>query len=226
MTALSTEMPIAVPLLRTGDRLTRAEFERRWEAMPQLKKAELIEGVVSMQAALRHDQHGEPHFFLIHWLATYSIATPGVSGGDNSSLRFDDDNEPQPDCLLRLLAERDGRSRVDEDGYLTGAPELVAEISASTSGYDLGAKLRTYARHGVQEYVVWRVEDGEVDWFELRDGRFERLEPDADGIIKSRVFPGLWLHVASLIDNEMPTVLRHLQSGLQSEEHARFCGDR
>src|SRR5262249_20270208 len=86
----------ASPALENGDRLTRAEFERRYDAMPRLKKAELIEGVVYVPSPVRHRQHGAPHARLIIWLGQYTASTPGIEVGDNSSVRLDLDNEPQP----------------------------------------------------------------------------------------------------------------------------------
>src|SRR5712692_7821480 len=67
-----------VPLLENGDVLTRVEFERRYEAMPHLKKAELIEGVVYVPSPVRHTFHGHPHTHLIGWLVHYEAATPGI----------------------------------------------------------------------------------------------------------------------------------------------------
>ena len=45
--------------LENGDRLSRLEFERRYQAMPELKKAELIEGRVYMASPVRII-HGQP----------------------------------------------------------------------------------------------------------------------------------------------------------------------
>jgi Uma2 family endonuclease len=209
-----------VPPLRNGDHLTRDEFERRYAAMPHVKKAELIEGVVHMPSPVTADEHGEPHFDLNGWLFVYRAHTPLVRGGDNSTLRLDLDNEPQPDGYLRLLPERGGQARL-VDGYVSGAPELVAEIAASSASYDLHEKLDAYRRNGVREYIVWRVWDAEIDWFVLRTGRYERL-PLADGIYKSEVFPGLWLDSAAVLGGDMARVLEVLQQGLASTEHAAF----
>src|SRR6266545_2669427 len=90
------------PRLENGDRLTRAEFERRYEAMADVKKAELIEGVVHMPSPVRTAAHSEPHACIVTWLGLYSAATPGVRHGDNATVRLDLDNEPQPDALLRI----------------------------------------------------------------------------------------------------------------------------
>src|SRR5690348_14823230 len=120
-----------VPPLENGDRLTRAEFERRYAAMPHVKKAELIEGVVYMPSPVS-ERHSAPHFDLIGWLSLYRIATPGVAGGDNGTLRLDVDNEPQPDVFLRIQAECGGQCRIGDEGYIEGAPELVAEVAMSS----------------------------------------------------------------------------------------------
>src|SRR3989442_10899096 len=158
-----------IPPLQAGDRLTPVEFLRRYEAMPELKKAELIEGVVYMPSPVRAGAHSDPHFDLIGWLALYRAMTPGVQGGDNATLQLDLGlNVPQPDAHLRILPEYGGRSRTNEDGYLTGSPEWVGEVAASSASYDLHDKLKAYERNHVQEYVVWRVLDETIDWFVLR----------------------------------------------------------
>jgi Uma2 family endonuclease len=212
----------AIPPLENGDRLTRAEFERRYDAMPALKKAELIEGEVYMPSPVRHKRHGHPHTRLVAWLANYETDTPGVEAGDNSSVRLDLDNEPQPDGFLIILPERGGQARISEDDYIEGAPELVAEVASSSVSYDLGKKLNAYRRSGVREYIVWRVLDRQVDWFVNREGLFEPMPPSADGILRSTVFPGLWLDPAALVRGEKATVNAILQQGLNSPEHADF----
>ncbi|HTU19128.1 MAG TPA: Uma2 family endonuclease [Gemmataceae bacterium] len=207
--------------LENGDRLTRPEFERRYAAMPHVKKAELIEGVVYMPSPVSNE-HAQPHFDVIGWLAYYRAATPGISGGDNGTLRLDLDNEPQPDAFLRILAEHGGQARVDDDGYVSGAPELVVEVARSSVNIDLHAKLHAYRRNGVREYLVWRVLDQAIDWFVLREGRYEPLAPAADGLYRSEVLPGLRLDAAALLRGDLLTVLQTVQRGLDSSEHAAF----
>ena len=208
--------------LESGDRLTRAEFERRYAAMPHIKKAELIEGVVYMPSPVRHTTHGRPHFYLITWLGAYCAATPGVDASDNATLRLDWRNEVQPDVLLRLAVEAGGGSRISEDGYVDGAPELVVEVASSSVAIVLHAKKEVYGRNGVQQYLVCRTLDERVDWFELREGEYAPLEADAQGIIRSWVFPGLWLAVQPLLAGDLAAVMAELQRGLATEEHAAF----
>lgn len=209
----------SVPPLASGDRLTRVEFERRYQATPENFKAELIEGVVYVASPVR-TFHGDPHFNLIAWLSAYSIATPGTQGSDNATTRLDLDNEPQPDVSLRIV--RGGTSRVSEDGYIEGAPELVAEIATSSAAIDLGAKMNAYRRNRVQEYLVWQTFENEFSWFRLQNEQYVLVEPDDKGIIQSQAFPGLWLDVAALLNGEMMTVLNTLKLGLQSLEHQAF----
>src|SRR5258707_5815839 len=85
-----------IPPLENGDRLTRSEFERRYDAMPHLKKAELIEGVVFVGSPVRHDQHGKPDSDLNTWAGVYRAATPGTDGATNTTVRLDLANEVQP----------------------------------------------------------------------------------------------------------------------------------
>jgi Uma2 family endonuclease len=212
----------ATPPLENGDRLTRAEFERRYDAMPHLKKAELIEGEVYIPSPVRYRQHGHPHSRLVSWLGSYEMDSPGVEAGNNGSIRLDMDNELQPDGFLIILPERGGQAHISEDDFIEGAPELVAEVASSSVSYDLGKKLNVYRRCGVREYVVWRVRDRQVDWFVNREGRFEPLPPSADGILRSTVFPGLWLDPGALVQGEKARVKVILEQGLSSPEHAEF----
>lgn len=212
-----------IPPLENGDRLTRLEFERRYEAIPQVKKAELVEGIVYMASPLRFESHGKPHSAIMTWLGTYWAATPGTLLGDNTTVRLDEDNECQPDAVLFLPPTAGGKATVTEDDYLQGAPELIVEIAASTASYDFHIKRRVYERQGVQEYIVWRVYDKQIDWFWLQEERYVKVPPDEQGLIASQVFPGLILAVSALLAGEYARVLAELQKGLQSPEHQNFA---
>ena len=155
-------------------------------------------------------------------MGAYCVSTPGVEGGDNSTLRMDLDNEPQPDVFLRIQPSRGGQSSTDEDGYVEGAPELVCEIAATSASYDLHDKLRAYRRNKVRDYVVWRVLDREIDWFLLKQERYEKLPLAADGNYRSELFPGLWLNADAMIRRNMSEVLKIVQQGIASPEHAAF----
>jgi Uma2 family endonuclease len=216
----ATSRPI--PLLRNGDRLTADEFERRYAAMPDLKKAELIDGVVYVPSPVIFADHGGPHFDVIAWLGLYRMATRGIRGGDNATLRLPLANRPQPDACLIILPTHGGQVRIDDDGYIVGGPELAAEVAATSENYDLHDKLDLYRRNDVREYVVWRVFDRAVDWFVLRDGQYERLALGPDGWYRSQVLPGLWLDSAALVRGDMAQVAQVTQQGIASPEHATF----
>jgi Uma2 family endonuclease len=213
-----------VPRLESGDRLTLREFEARYQAMPKVKKAELIEGVVVMPSPVHFAQHGKPHSFINTWLGTYCASTPGVETADNVTVRLDSDNEVQPDALLRLTDG--GASRVTPDDFLQGAPELIIEIASTSAAYDLHDKKRVstrplvYRRNGVREYLVWQIHEARVDWFALREGDYVARAPDAKGVIRSEMFPGLRLNVAALLAGDVAGVLAELRRGLGSVEHA------
>jgi Uma2 family endonuclease len=212
-----------IPPLENGDRLTRYEFERRYTAMPHIKKAELIEGVVYVPSPLRFGSHAEPHGLLIIWLGTYKVATPFVKLGIEPTVRLDQDNEPQPDGVLLIDERVGGQSRLNADDYIEGAPELVAEIAASSTAIDMNAKKTAYRRNGVREYIVWQIFENRLDWFCLDRGEYvPLLVTNSEGVIKSQVFPGLWLSVTDLLAGNMARVLTVLQSGLNSPEHEAF----
>jgi len=211
---------VDVPALENGDRLTRPEFERRYAAMSQIKKAELIEGVVYVPSPVRYEGHGRQHSELATWLGVYVASTPGAGVADNATVRLDFDNEPQPDLLLRII--EGGQSQVGSDGYVEGPPELIAEIASSSVAYDLHQKLEVYRRHGVQEYIVWRTQDQATDWFVLREGRYERLTPNESGLYQSENFPGLWLDAPALLQGDLAKVLRQQTDGVATPEHDAF----
>lgn len=215
-------IPRSIALLENGDRLSRDEFERRYAVMPEACKAELIEGMVYMAAALRFKSHGLPHSHLNSWITNYTAYTPGTLVADAPSVRLNNNNEPQPDIILILDPDLGGQTRITEDDYIEGAPELIAEISASTVSIDLGAKKTAYERNGVQEYLVWRVLDQELDWFVLQAGHYVLLHSDTDGITRSRIFPGLWLDTSALLNGNLQQVLTTLIQGTQSTAHQAF----
>ena len=215
--------PAAPPPLENGDHLDSAEFARRYEAMPHIKKAELIKGTVYMASPVRFNAHGEQHGFVMAWLGVFRAYTPGVRLGDNCTLHIDDDNEPQPDAVLFIDEARGGHASINTNGYLEGAPELIVEIAASTVSYDLHDKLETYQNAGVREYVVWRVYDHEIDWFALENGKYVRLAANETGLLASRVFPDLWLNANAMLNGDLTRVVSDLQAGLATPEHAAFA---
>jgi Uma2 family endonuclease len=222
LTSTPPQAQPTMPPLENGDRLTRAEFERRYTAMPHLNKAELIEGIVHMPSPVRLKKHAKPHAQLIGWLHQYEAATPGVELADNATVRLDLDNEFQPDVLLRILPTAGGQSDDSPDDYVEGAPELVGEVASSSASYDVHEKKRAYRRNRVQEYLVWLVDERRLAWWELREGDFLEL-PVEDGLIKSRVFPGLWLNTTALVNGQSADVLKDLKRGLATEEHRAFA---
>jgi Uma2 family endonuclease len=214
--------PASEPLLEPGDRLTRDEFERRYKRMPHLKKAELIEGTVYIPSPVRVEKHAKPHNQLGTWLGVYVSETPGVECADNSTIRLDLDNEPQPDLVLMKLPAKSGQARISEDDYIEGAPELAVEIVGSSRAYDLHQKKGAYRRNGVREYLAWITGENRLLWWELRQGEYHEIPPHTDGLFKSGVFPGLWLDPAALLRGNMKGVLATLRRGLDSPEHVAF----
>lgn len=194
-----------MPPLATGDLLTRDEFERRWDLHPEIKKAELINGMVFLEVSVS-PRHGRSHGWMSSWLGTFSASHPETEVHADVTVRLGDD-DLQPDALLRLVTG--GRSRWRSD-CLEGPPELVVEVAVSSVAKDMHVKKEAYRRHGVQEYLVWQVWDERVDWWELRDGRYVNIEPDAGQIIESSVFTGLRLNVAALLGGDLAAVLATL----------------
>ncbi len=175
-----------------------------------------------MSLPVRASVHGDPHAALQGLLFLYALRTPRVDVSDNTTVRLDVDNEPQPDTHLRIHQDAGGNAAISEDDYLDGAPELVAEVAASRASIDLHAKRNAYRRNGVQEYIVWRTLDASIDWWELVDGEYVSLPATEAGVIESRVFPGLWIAVPALLAGDLPAAAATLEEGLRSGQHRAF----
>lgn len=229
MTTTLNEAPAAAPQgqdrasLRAGERLDRATFHVRYQAMPEGTRAELVEGIVTMPSPA-DSRHGRPHLQIGGWAFGYEAATPGVIGLDNTSVFLSDDTEVQPDVAL-IVDPALGGATGEEGGYVTGPPELVVEVAASSESYDLGAKKRAYEGAGVREYLVVLVESARVAWFVWREQGFEELARGEDGILRSETFPGLWLDPAALLRQDAAGVRDAAERGLASPEHGTFVAE-
>jgi Uma2 family endonuclease len=211
--------PSDIPLLVNGDRMTQAEFHRRYEAYPDRTKFELIGGVVYMASPLSAD-HGEFHLTLGMVIGYYTTHTPGTQGLDNATNILGEESEPQPDLTLRIRTKFGGQSLETKEHYTQGGPELLVEISYSTRAIDLNDKRRDYERAGVQEYMVLNLEDAELVWFDF--AAQSSIMADKRGIARSRVFPGLWIDVPALLANDGKALIAAVNRGLKSAAHAAF----
>ena len=220
-TSIAPSAQVLVQPLESVDNLGAIEFLRRYEAMPDVKKAELIEGTVYMSSPVRL-MHGAPDTLIQTWLGLYAARTPGTQAAGNVTVRLDPENVPQPDALLRILPECGGQTRLDASGYLLGPLELIVEVAASSVAIDLHDKLRAYRRAGVREYLVWRTIDKQFDWFVLDQDEYRSNSPDSRGVLRSPHFPGLALAVDALLGQNSAKVLDVLQVNMQDSAHATF----
>lgn len=218
------------PPIREGDHLNSEEFLRRWEAMPDLKHAELLDGTVFFTPSPVSVSHSSAHDRMHGWLWSYSDLTPGCQSGIDCTWKMGADNVPQPDLFLRILPEHGGQSRV-EGAYAAGAPELIVEVSGSSLSRDLGIKLELYRSAGVREYLTVLLQPRQIIWRQLVRGRYREIEPavedrvDSGGshspLLRSRVFPGLWLDPAALWTSKR-SMRTAIEKGVRSPEHAAF----
>jgi Uma2 family endonuclease len=207
--------------LRNGDQLDQRAFHERYAAMPEDFRAELIGGTVFVPSPVSK-LHARYHALIMTWSGTYSIYTPGTELLDNGTVILDDENEPQPDAVLRIADEYGGDSFTTEAGYVAGAPELHIEVAYGSESIDLNRKLQEYERTGVGEYLVLVVRDKTVRSFVLEEDAYAEQSLPADRIWRSQRFPGLWLDVAALFEDRGPDLLQTLQRGLDSAEHRDF----
>ena len=212
-----------LPLLFDGQRLDQPTFHRLYEAMPHGSWAELVGGIVFMPSPL-FDNHATEDFDIAGWLHRYKQATPGVKGTSNGSTILGEDSEVQPDLQLRIREGYGGQARV-VGGYVVGSPELVVEVADSSRVRDLGAKKLAYEKAGVLEYLFVGLKPKEVRWFVRQDGQFIAIEPGNDGLLRSEVFPGLWLDPRALFAEDDAALIAALERGLASPEHAAFVAE-
>jgi Uma2 family endonuclease len=209
----------AVTELHSGDHMTQKEFHRIYARMPEDFKAELVGGIVYVASPLGRP-HAKHHTPLGAIFFTYEGNSPGIESGDNATVILDKKNEPQPDLYLRILPEYGGQSRTTRNDYVAGAPELLAEIAHSSRAIDLHAKKEQYEQAGVLEYIVLSLGDQQLRWFDL--AKDQEFTADAEGVFRSRVFPGLWVHGAGLLARDYHLLMDTLQQGLETPEHAAF----
>jgi Uma2 family endonuclease len=205
--------------LSAGDHLTRDEFFRRWEAMPHIKRAELIGGIVHVTSPLSAD-HGRITHYMSHWLGHYALYTPGCDGGGNATWLMLTDS-PQPDVHLRI-ASGPGATSKEKGEYLEGAPEFIVEVCLTSASYDLHEKLDLYRTAGVKEYLALLIHGQEVRWHRLVAKSYQLMPEPRDGIYRSDVFPGLWLDASALFEGNMMKVIETLERGLHTPEHDAF----
>jgi len=216
-------------MLLNGDHLSVPEFERRYEAMQDDARAELIEGIVVMSPGIKSGpvtmDHGKAHSLMNCLLGHYAVATPGVSCAVGASLRLDGCNEYQPDVLLWIEQNHLDGVKADPVGILEGRPELVMEVALSGRAFDLHEKKAVLQRNQIPEYIVWEMlDEPRFHWFALEDGEYASLQARRDSVVCSRVFPGLWLDFASLVvgQGSDKEIFRALNKGLKSAEHKAF----
>ncbi len=209
--------------LENGDVLKKDEFLRRWEETPEVRHAELLEGVVYVNSAAISMRHGEPQGIILRWLYEYESHTPQVSVLPPVTSVLSEDDVPEPDAVMLIDHPKFGSCQTGENDFLEGSPELVVEIAASSASKDLHVKKRVYQKAGVKEYIVWRTIRTGFDWFVLKDGEYVSMEPDPeDGFLKSQVFPGLWLDLEPLLAMDKRKMIERMQAGFGTEEHQAF----
>jgi Uma2 family endonuclease len=198
--------------------MKQPEFHRLYVLCDEDTKFELVEGIVYMASPLSKP-HSDYDGRVGYALERYAEDTPGVEALHNATTILGAESEPQPDLGLRILPAFGGRSH-DEGKYVRGPVEWLGEIAYSSRDIDLSAKLRDYRATGILEYVVVCVEEQVVRWLHFPTDR--ELRPDRQGIIKSRVFPGLWLDVPALFRLDSRAIRQAIEAGLNTKGHAAF----
>ncbi len=227
-------MPVAAPApppaspalpskdrLRNGMHLDRREFHRRYELIGETRpefRAELIGGIVHITDPMSKNRpHGRWTHLIQAWLYEYEKRTSSVIARADTTVALGEYSEPEPDAQLRDRAKDDA----DVADTVTGPPGLVVEVSDSTRRTDLGPKRHDYEGEGVPEYLVVDLQRRQVRWFVRdEDDLFVDLAADADGLLKSRAFPGLWLDAAALFAEDLAALEAAVVAGVAARDAA------
>jgi Uma2 family endonuclease len=208
------------PRLITGTKFDLDDFLALCEEVAYQQRAELIDGIVFVPDALWSD-HIDLESSVTVCMGQYADVTPGCQSGRNATCVMLAQS-PRPDLYLRIGEEYGGNSRLNR-GVLEGAPELVAEICATSTEIDFGPKLELYMRAGVREYITFEtLPPRRIVWRILVDGIYHQILPDASGIIRSHCFPGLWLDTEALWAGDGIRKQATVRAGLESDEHRAF----
>ena len=205
-----------------GDCLSVNEFLRRYLPYRRHLKAELINGLVSLNRGVRADLEDLSNSVIQSWVRSYAGLTPGTRMDVNTIVILAWDTVPQPNIVLRVLSENGGKSRMTDGGTLKDAPELMVDFTTSHQTFDIRDKLGAFRRHGVAEYLVWWANDQKLDWFCLEQGKYALNLPDSNGVLTSPSFPGLRLNLSALLNRNSAAVMATLRRSLESSEHAGF----
>jgi Uma2 family endonuclease len=204
--------------MHNGDKMSQREFSKIYSKLPEPYKAELVAGIV-YEPPPPTLLHSVGDLDLSALLRYYTAYTPGTQSGHDCSVILSDEDQVQPDSFLRVLPELGGQS-ANWRRKIKGAPELVAEVSFSSRSIDLHIKKERYAKFGVKEYIIFCVEPSLIQGLNLASG--EMLPMDENGVIRSEIFPGLWIDARSLSTGDYKSAFETLSLGLQSSQHKAF----
>jgi hypothetical protein len=171
-------------------------------------------------------QHGASRGLIVCGLGRYELDTGGVHALTGPTILLNGVNEPEPDAVLRIDEAYGGTSRIGPGDFVQGPPELIAEVAYGGESIELHEKREEYAAAGVCEYVVILLREQALRCFRFQEGTYVDAAADADGVWRSSVFPGLWLNVDALLRLDGPVLLRTLEQGLKTPEHAAFVEKR
>ena len=182
--------------------------------------ADLVGGVVHLWIRVTVS-HGQMSATLNGGIGLSRVGLTGIHGGVRTTTVLGDDSEVQPDATLRFPIG--GTSAVNDDDYLVGCPELVCDVVDTADAHALTARRADDERYGATEVVMVTVREPRVLWLVGEGDRLTERSPDADGVYRSGVFPGLWLDPAALLAEDMQRLLDVLRQGLATPEHAAFA---
>jgi hypothetical protein len=211
-----------VPPFENGDRLDQKTFHDLYERTPFRFRAELVDGIVYLKIPKPVRLRRRPRLSLSVWLGAYEAETEGVQIAMHATNILIDRNETHPYQTVIVDPALGGRTSINADDFVEGGAELLVEIAERSCSLPYHKKFEQYQKANVREYIIVNLESRNFNWFTNTANGFQPIKPNADGIMKSRVLPGLWLDREATLNDNNKRVRAVLDSGLASPEHAKF----
>ena len=199
-TAVSSKRPRAAAPPRR-----RMSYEDFLDWLDEDTHAEWVNGEVIMHSpvSLRHQKVGGLLLSIIKiFVEDHQL---GQVSYDPFQMKIGPDFPGRAPDILFVATENLVRLKPN---LLEGPADLVVEIvSPESRGRDRGDKHFEYERGGVREYWLIDPERTLAEFNHLGpDGRYHLALPDANGVFRSAVLPGLWLKVDWLWQDPPPAV--------------------
>lgn len=155
----------------------------------------------------------------------YRVRTVGLYACINVGVKLGD-VFVNPDFMVMIGKGHHNQCKPDfENDYFVGPPNFIMDIHNDLNSEFIQERKQLYEKSGVQEYVIVHENLEWVEWNRLEKGKlfkkkkFQEVQPDENGIIKSSSLPGLWIPINALKKRNNWAVMACIDQGLTRRGH-------